>query len=395
MNGVAAQLAAWAAGLEPSPDDERLAQAALLDTLAVAVAAEGHPVLGPAAAELGLAGRLATAAHVLDFDDLHLPSTAHLSAVCVPVVLAVGGGARAYLAAAGAMARLGVVLGWEHYVAGWHATCTAGAPAAAAGAAVALGLDADGIARAMAHAVPAAGGVQRAFGTDAKSLQVGFAADAAVRAARLAAAGATADPVALDAWIALLGGDPARLDVAAGGEAVPGGLAVKLFPCCYALQRPMQAAGQLRGAVAPEGDVVVRTPASALTPLNRHAPSTGLEGKFSLEHGVAVALLDAAPGFAAFSDAGVRRPEVRALAARVRAEPSPGGAGLLAGDVEVEVPGPDGPRRARLDAPLGSPARPAGPEDLRAKLELCAGDRAAALAGAGWDGALAVLGEAG
>ena len=67
----------------------------------------------------------------------------------------------------------------------------------------------------MAHAVPAAGGVQRAFGTDAKSLQVGFAADAAVRAARLAAAGATADPVALDAWIALLGGDPARLDVAA------------------------------------------------------------------------------------------------------------------------------------------------------------------------------------
>ena len=28
------------------------------------------------------------------------------------------------------MARLGSALGWRHYSAGWHATCTAGAPAA-------------------------------------------------------------------------------------------------------------------------------------------------------------------------------------------------------------------------------------------------------------------------
>jgi hypothetical protein len=59
---------------------------------------------------------------------------------------------------------------------------------------VALGLPAERIAAAMALAVPAAGGVQRAFGTDAKSLQVGFAVDAGIRAARLAAAGAQADP---------------------------------------------------------------------------------------------------------------------------------------------------------------------------------------------------------
>ncbi len=57
-------------------------------------------------------------------------------------------------------------------------TCTAGAPAAAAGASVALGLSADQIAIAIALAIPAAGGLQRAFGTDAKSLQVGFAVEA-------------------------------------------------------------------------------------------------------------------------------------------------------------------------------------------------------------------------
>ena len=106
------------------------------------------------------------------------------------------------------MARLGNALGWPHYSAGWHATCTAGAPAAAAGAAVALGLAADQIATAMALAVPGAGGVQRAFGTDAKSLQVGFAVDTGIRAATLAAAGAQADPAALDEWLSLVGGDP-------------------------------------------------------------------------------------------------------------------------------------------------------------------------------------------
>src|SRR5690606_41095782 len=86
------------------------------------------------------AARWSAVGHVLDFDDLHLPSTAHICVVCVPAALAVGGDARAYLAGAGVVARLGTRLGWQHYASGWHVTCTAGAPAAAAGAAVALGL---------------------------------------------------------------------------------------------------------------------------------------------------------------------------------------------------------------------------------------------------------------
>ena len=88
----------------------------------------------------------------------------------------------------------------------------------------------------MALAVPAAGGVQRAFGTDAKSLQVGFAVDAGIRAARLAAAGAQADPEAVDAWLALVGGSAhsrlAAVDLVRPGPVIPNGLAVKLYPCC-------------------------------------------------------------------------------------------------------------------------------------------------------------------
>src|ERR1700748_2611092 len=246
MTSVAVTLAEWAAGVEPDREDLELAHRSLLDTVAVTLAAREHRVTR-LAAPLSTGARRAGAGPVCDFADLHMPPTTHVSVVCVPTALATGGGARAYLAAAGVMARLGTALGWRHYSAGWHATCTAGARAAAAGGAVALGLPAERIATAMALAVPAAGGVQRAFGTDAKSLQVGFAVEAGIRAARLAAAGAQADPSALDVWLGLVGGDahfrPSAVDPS--GPAVPNGLAIKLYPCCYALQRPISALSEV------------------------------------------------------------------------------------------------------------------------------------------------------
>ena len=235
MTSVAVTLAEWAAGLEPDREDLELAHRSLLDTVAVTLAARDHRVTRLAAAlPTGRAGPWPGTCSTSTTCTCRPPRTSAWYA-CRPRWPQTGG-ARAYLAAAGVMARLGTALGWRHYSAGWHATCTAGAPAAAAGAAVALGLPAERIATAMALAVPAAGGVQRAFGTDAKSLQVGFAVEAGLRAARLAAAGAQADPSALDVWLGLVGGDPSAVDPS--GPAVPNGLAIKLYPCCYALQRP-------------------------------------------------------------------------------------------------------------------------------------------------------------
>ena len=268
------------------------------------------------------------------------------------------------------MARLGVALGWPHYERGWHATCTAGAPGAAVAAAAAMELPAERIAAAIALAVPAAGGVQRAFGTAAKSLQVGFAVDAGVRAARLAAAGATADPAALDQWLALVGGDASRLAIA--GPAVPGGLAIKLYPCCYALQRPISAAQELRTGDGDVAEIRVRTPAGTLQPLIHDRPRTGLEGKFSLQYGIAAALLDERPGFASFTDEAVARPAAQRLIEAVEVDATPGGDWLLAGEVRVEVDG----RTAVLARPPGAPDRPPTREQLAAKVADCGGDPA-------------------
>jgi len=389
---LARRLAEWASSFAPTPEDLELATRSLRDTLAVTIAARSDGLCA-LVANSSEPLRWASIGHVLDFDDLHMPSTTHVSVVCVPAVLGCGGDARCYLAAAGVMARLGTALGWSHYARGWHATCTAGAPAAAVGAGLALGLDADALAVALALAVPAAGGVQRAFGTAAKPLQVGFAADAGVRAARLAARGAGADPAAFDQWFALMGATAERIDL--DGPAIPGGLAVKLFPCCYASQRPISAARELVGHPVRAEDVarvVVRTPAATIQPLIHSRPVTGLQGKFSLEYAIATALVDEYPGLDSFTDEAVGRASVRELVERIEVQAPPGGAGLLDGALDLELTLADGStRRATLALPPGSPGRPPTDAELDRKIKDCVGDLLPHVLGVTWHDAPELL----
>lgn len=390
---LAGRLANWAGSFRPEPLERVLADRSLTDTLSAAAAARGHREV-PLTSMLGPAGRLAALAHLIDYDDLHVPTTTHISAVCVAAALATGGGADAYLAGAGVMARLGAMLGWRHYDAGWHATCTAGAPAAAVAAAVSLELDTASTRVAIALAIPGAGGVSRAFGTSAKSLQVGFAVDAGVRAARLAAAGATADGGALDQWLKLLGGAEAN---GPATPAIPGGLAVKAYPCCYALQRPiattLRALDGERPAPADIQEIIVRAPLVTVRPLIHDRPGSGLEGKFSLQYGVAAAVLDGFPGLASFTDAAVRRSDARRIMDRVRLEATPGGEDLLAGTTEIELLLADRKRyAARLRTPPGAPGQPLGDADLARKARDCAGPHdASELRAANWDTAHALV----
>ncbi|MER5769157.1 MmgE/PrpD family protein [Streptomyces sp. NPDC001985] len=412
--GTAGTLARWAWSYEPDPDDLALAERSLRDTLAVTLAARGHEVAA-LAADLPDAARWSAVGHVLDFDDVHVGSTSHVSVVTVAAALAAGGGARAYLAGAGVMTRLGTLLGWPHYAAGWHATCTQGAPAAAAAAGVALGLPPGRLATAMALAVPAAGGVQAAFGTHGKALQVGFAAEAGVRAARLALAGATADPRALDAWLELVGGSGAGADTGAGTgtgagagagvdtedrPAVAGGLAVKLHPCCYAMQRPIAAVRELRerhGRLAPADvtGIVVTTPDASMRPLIHDRPRTGLEARFSMPYAIATALLDRFPDFTSFTDAAVGRPEARRLMEVTEVVRTPGGNGLLSGAVDIRLELADGSAlRTSLAQPPGSPLRPPAPGELAGKFAACGADVPGLLAGVTWSSAPGLLASA-
>jgi 2-methylcitrate dehydratase PrpD len=170
--------------------------------------------------------------------------------------------------------------------------------------------------------------------------------------------------------------------------AVPDGLAIKLYPCCYALQRPIQA---IRTAVAerrPEAAevhrIVVVAPPDALRPLIHDRPVTGFEGKFSLPYGVAAALLDEHPGFGSFTDAAVRRPDAKRLVELVEVQDGLGFGGLLAGVVSVEVHTGSGVMNAQLEVPLGAPSRPASDTALFAKVADCAGADAERVAQLTW-----------
>jgi 2-methylcitrate dehydratase PrpD len=181
------------------------------------------------------------------------------------------------------------------------------------------------------------------------------------------------------------------VDVA--GPAVPGGLAVKVWPCCYALQRPIAAVRAL-GEVEPAAvrRVHVRTPRAAVQPLHHSRPTTGLEGKFSLEYAIAAALLDGFPTSASFTDRAVRRPEARRLVEAVQVELDDGGSGLLDGSCELTLDLLDGSRlTSTLEVPPGAPGAPLPVDDLEAKVRACAPDRAGELLGVDWSTASALL----
>ena len=395
IRSTAASLAQWAADAEPGAADLELAQTALIDTVAVAMAGADHPLMTTVAG-LSPAARWAAQAHVLDYDDLHLPSTTHISTVCVPAAAAVGGGARAYLAGAGVMARLGAALGWNHYTRGWHATSTTAPMAAAAVAAKAMGLDIDRTATAISLAVSSASGVQRAFGSDGKAIQVGLAVDAGIRAAQLAAAGASADLRVVDAWLDLVSEPPFDLALDSA-EMVPGGLAVKVYPCCYALQRPIACAAEVARGIKPADveRIDVWLTESAVKPLVHHRPTSGLEAKFCLEHALAVGVIDGFAGFDSFSDESVHRSEVVRLTRSVTIHLAPGGNGLLEDVVRVALTTTDGRTLSgEIDIPPGAPGRPVTRDQLAQKVRDCVGDRADTVLSAGWDD-IAGLFEAG
>jgi 2-methylcitrate dehydratase PrpD len=269
---------------------------------------------------------------------------------------------------------VGTLLGWRHYQAGWHTTATAGVIGAAVAGATARGLTAEQTAAAIALSVSAASGVQRAFGSDAKPLQVGMATAAGLQAAELAAAGAQPDLDALDAWLPLV--QASCRSVPDGEESIPGGLAVKIFPCCYALQRPIFAVREIarHQRLNPE-DIVrieITAPESTVKPLIHDRPANGAQGKFSLEYGIAAAVLDGFPGQWSFGDEAVRRPAAQQLRSRVRFRGTGTGKGLLDGRCEIAVHLRDGEvLTAEVDLPEGAPGRPPALEILTAKAASC------------------------
>jgi 2-methylcitrate dehydratase PrpD len=361
MTGLTAAIGEFVASLQPEAMPERCSYGAkigMLDCVGVMIAGAGEPAVkivnamvpasttNDGAPEIPSGRNLApgdaafvngVAAHVLDYDDVAIAG--HPSAAVTPAILAEGWA----LGASGKEAIAAYVAGYEAWALlqeiepgqlherGFHPTAIWGTIAAAAACARLNRLNAAESTNAIAIAASLAAGIVANFGTMTKSLHVGRTAQAGVLAARLAKAGFTGSPDALEHRAGFVrahsdSGTPDlnERDWRLGQDwRMPQlGINVKRYPMCYATHRSIDAMLDLieQGNLGPDAvdEIHVRIGSTQDLMLRNRDPKTALEAKFSLEFAMAAALVARHVGLAELDDAFVRRDDVVAAMRKVR-----------------------------------------------------------------------------
>lgn len=307
-----------------------------------------------------------TASHALDYDDVNLALPGHLSVAIVPALLALaehrnarsGDFIAAFVAGYEFGCRVGVLVEPAHYANGFHATATIGALAAAVACAHLLRLPTAPTAHAVGTAATQAAGLKAMFGSMAKPLHAGLAAQAGLRSALLAAKGFTSRTDALECaqgFAAVHGADFHAHDAL---KAPPGGFHLldnlfKFHAACFSTHSTIEAVSALRRANELRDAQVARIRVLAGEPCsicNIQWPATALEAKFSLRAAAAFALLDIDTGRLDTWQR-VTDEDVRAVIERVQVDLVPG-MGLSESIVAVETT--DG-RSFRREVDCGTP----------------------------------------
>jgi len=312
-------------------------------TVEIAVAALGPFSGPPQAAVFGRRERFdlmnaafvnGVSSHVHDYDDTHLKTIIHPGS---PVISAAMASAEyrpidgkdflnAFVLGSEVALRLGNSVYPNHYDRGWHITGTCGVFGAAAAAGKILGLSRQQLTWAFGLAASTPVGLRESFGSMNKSFNPGKAASDGIFAALLASRNFTSS----DAMIEAKRGWANTISTKQDYNEITGDLGVRFetalntykpFACGIVLHPSIDAAIQLRSANALTADQIsrieLRVHPLVLELTGKKAPVTGLEGKFSVYHAVAVALIEGMAGPKQFTDRAVQDPAVVALRARV------------------------------------------------------------------------------
>jgi 2-methylcitrate dehydratase PrpD len=274
--------------------------------------------------------------HLEDYDDTHFPTVIHPSSPVIPAALAVG----EYLGSSGQEVLAASVLGMEvclrigmavhpaHYNAGWHITGTCGVFGSVAAAGRLLGLDAGQMVHAMGIAGTQASGVREVFGSMAKPLHPGRAAQTGVLSALLAKRGFTGSPTILEGRrgfpaVASTSYDLAKATAGLGEDWEIYMNALKPYSCGVVNHCLIDAMVALRDkdGVTPQAvqSITARVHPLVLELVDRQQPKIGLESKFSFQHSMAVSLVDGAAHPAQYTDQKAADPVIVALRRRISA----------------------------------------------------------------------------
>ncbi len=304
------------------------------------------PFSGPAQATvLGRGGRLdamhaalmnGITSHTFDFDDTHLKTVIHPSGPVAAAILALAerepvSGAdflHAFILGVEIECRIGNAVYPEHYNVGWHITGTAGVFGAAAAAARLLGLNEQQMVWALGIAATQSSGLREMFGTMCKPFHPGNAARNGLLAALLAQKDFTSSNQGIEAKR----GFAHVLSTAFKPDEITRGLGesweialntYKPFACGIVIHPIIDACIQLRnehGLKAADIEAIeAKVHPLVLELTGKKTPQVGLEGKFSVYHSAAAAIIYGAAGEAEYGDDVVVDPAVTALRDRVTA----------------------------------------------------------------------------
>jgi 2-methylcitrate dehydratase PrpD len=283
------------------------------------------------------------AVHGEDFDDTFEGGPVHSSSVIVPAVLAAcerfGRDGRAALlgivSGVEALCRLSMVVPKAVHKSGFHPTSVLGTPAAALAVSVALGLDRRRTVDALGHAGSMASGIIEylADGAWTKRIHPGWAAQAGVQAARIAAQGFLGPRTVFEGIHGLFNGyarsaegNYAALTEGFGEKWVIEGITIKPYATGTMNQPYIDCALRLakKGIRAEDvTDILCETAEGYVHRLweplaSKHRPPNEYVAKFSAPFNIAVAFVTGGAGLSAFTGETVRDERILALASKVR-----------------------------------------------------------------------------
>ncbi|MEO6802777.1 MAG: MmgE/PrpD family protein [Granulicella sp.] len=351
-----------------------------------------RPYSGPPKASLfGRADRLdplnaalvnGISSHVLDYDDTELNTIIHPAGVVASALFALAADhpvsgtefLHAFILGTEIECRLGDAIYPSHYDLGWHITATCGVFGAAAACGKLLGLDEQKMVWALSTAAVQASGLKVVFGSMGKSFQVGRAAENGLLSALLAQEGFTGSNMPLEGVGGYLGAasrhyDATRLIDHLGDHYEITSNTYKPFPCGIVIHPAIDAAIQMKKQfhLRPEEMtyIAIRANPLMLQLTGKQTPRTGLEGKFSAYHSVAIALIRGQVGLAEYTDASVRNSEVVALRSKVHITTDPS---IRSDEVYMSITTADGHvYEKHVEHAIGSLQRPMTDTDLEVK----------------------------
>jgi 2-methylcitrate dehydratase PrpD len=279
--------------------------------------------------------------HIFDYDDTHLKTIIHPAGPVASAILAlsemqpVSGKEflNALVLGVETECRIGNSVYPNHYDVGWHITGTAGVFGSAAAVGKLLKLNEQQMVWALGLAASQPVGLRESFGSMNKSFNPGRAASNGIFAAMLASKNFTSSDSMIEAkrgWANTISTKQDYNEILGDlGKRYEAALnTYKPFACGIVMHPAIDAAIQLRNENRLSADQIERVDLKVhplvLELTGKKTPHEGLEGKFSIYHAVAVALVEGAGGERQFSDRAVTDPVIVALRSKVNPVITPG-----------------------------------------------------------------------